>query len=160
MCSNRFTSAWACYLSSKDNTEHYWGYYSYYCWYYHSSYWRSWLWLQGKFFVKWDASTRWKMHSTLGFFSKIFLSIQTLLLELCIWCSFSSITVFILAHSSKNGIRKSIRKSYTVVQCKTTPNSSIELVTSMLVTDVGEQMSWWQVRDVGDRFNTLSKSPT
>ena len=30
----------------------------------------------------------------------------------------------------------------------------------MLVTDVGDQMCWWQVWDVGDRFNSLSKSPT
>ena len=33
-------------------------------------------------------------------------------------------------------------------------------VTSMLVTDVGDQMCWWQVWDVGDRFHTLRKSPT
>ena len=28
-------------------------------------------------------------------------------------------------------------------------------VTSMLVTDVGDQMCWWQVWDVGDRFRML-----
>ena len=42
-------------------------------------------------------------------------------------------------------------------------------VTSMLVTDVGDQMCWWQVWDVGDRFRMmgtdliytiLGKSPT
>ena len=33
-------------------------------------------------------------------------------------------------------------------------------VTSMLVTDVGDQKCWWQVWDVGDRFNTLRESPT
>ena len=33
-------------------------------------------------------------------------------------------------------------------------------VTSMLVTNVGEQMCWWQVWDVGDRFDTLRNSPT
>ena len=33
-------------------------------------------------------------------------------------------------------------------------------VTSMLVTDVGDQMRWWAVWDVGDRLNTLRKSPT
>jgi len=32
-------------------------------------------------------------------------------------------------------------------------------VTSMLVTDVGDQMLWWQIWDVGDQFNTLRKSP-
>ena len=31
------------------------------------------------------------------------------------------------------------------------------LVTLMLVTDVGDQMFWWQVWDVGDRFDTLKK---
>ena len=35
-----------------------------------------------------------------------------------------------------------------------------KMVTSMLVTDVGDQMCWWQISDVGDRFNTLGKSPT
>ena len=34
------------------------------------------------------------------------------------------------------------------------------LVTSMLVTDVGDQMCCWQVWDVGDRLNTLRRSPT
>ena len=29
------------------------------------------------------------------------------------------------------------------------------LATSMLVTDVGDEMCWWQLWDVGDRFNTL-----
>ena len=29
------------------------------------------------------------------------------------------------------------------------------MVTSMLVTDVGDKMCWRQVKDVGDRFNTL-----
>ena len=29
---------------------------------------------------------------------------------------------------------------------------SLHWVTSMLVTDVGDQMCWWQVWDVGDRF--------
>ena len=33
-------------------------------------------------------------------------------------------------------------------------------VTSILVTDVGEQMCWWQVLDVGNRFNTLRSSPS
>ena len=33
-------------------------------------------------------------------------------------------------------------------------------VTSMLVTNVGDPMCWWQVLDVGDRFNTLRKSPS
>ena len=33
-------------------------------------------------------------------------------------------------------------------------------VTLILVTAVGDQMCWWQVWDVGDRFNTLRKSPT
>ena len=33
-------------------------------------------------------------------------------------------------------------------------------ITSMLVTDVGDQMCWWQLWDVGDRFNTLRKSST
>ena len=28
-------------------------------------------------------------------------------------------------------------------------------VTSMLVTDVGDQMCWWQVWDIGDRFRML-----
>ena len=34
-------------------------------------------------------------------------------------------------------------------------NSSMP-VTSMLVTDVGDQISWWQVCDVGDRFRMLA----
>ena len=33
-------------------------------------------------------------------------------------------------------------------------------VTSVLVTDIGDRMCWWQVWYVGDRFNTLKKSPT
>ena len=28
-------------------------------------------------------------------------------------------------------------------------------VTSMLVTDIGDQMCWWQVWDIGDRFRML-----
>ena len=32
---------------------------------------------------------------------------------------------------------------------------SIREVTSMLVTDAGNQMCWWQVLDVGDRFRML-----
>ena len=39
-------------------------------------------------------------------------------------------------------------------------NGHCSMVTSMLVTNVGDQMCWWQVWDVGDRFNTLRKSPT
>ena len=30
--------------------------------------------------------------------------------------------------------------------------NQIQMVTSMLVTDVGDEMCWWQVWDVGDRF--------
>ena len=33
-------------------------------------------------------------------------------------------------------------------------------VTSILMTDFGDQMCWWQVWDIGDRFNTLRKSST
>ena len=34
-------------------------------------------------------------------------------------------------------------------------NSLSFLVTSMLVTDVGDQIWWWHVLDVGDRFRML-----
>ena len=36
----------------------------------------------------------------------------------------------------------------------------VQWVTSMLVTDVGDQMCRWQVWAVGDGINTLRKSPT
>ena len=35
---------------------------------------------------------------------------------------------------------------------------TLNMVTSMLVTNVGKQMCWWQVWDVGDRFKSDSKS--
>ena len=31
----------------------------------------------------------------------------------------------------------------------------VRMVTSMLVTDVGDKMCWWQVEDVDDRFKML-----
>ena len=34
------------------------------------------------------------------------------------------------------------------------------IINLKLVTDVGDRMCWWQVWDVGDRLNTLRKSPT
>ncbi len=44
-----------------------------------------------------------------------------------------------------------------IVKCEIGIKFSVK---SMLVTDVGDQMCWWQLVDVDDRFDTLKKSPS
>ena len=46
------------------------------------------------------------------------------------------------------------RSAYQILESFSCLNQS-KPVTLMLVTDVGDQMCWWQVWDVGDRFRML-----